>query len=251
MRLPEYTNAELYNSKEPLYNVKKYVLITILKCIIFIALCALIGYCTYLIFLCCKTNDENYKFTSISIGAALITFLSAVIAIFCIFDNVSNKAFEDNLDIIERKYLGGRKLASWTFLKRSSYFLKKSEFNYYVSSAYFTITYGENGQNSAQVIIPSLTADMTFVSSIKRLIMLSKIIPQYKQYILDISLKIAAQDTEKGKNEPMEYYILLDILATMNRNILLRKIIKFVIAICFLFIVSAILFTVLFACKVF
>lgn len=254
MMLPEFNNAELCNYEDQIRNSKSSALkvcITLIKIIIFITICVAIGYLTYIIFLNCKTDDVNYRFTSISIGAALITFLSAVISLLCIFDSIFSKVYEDNINIIERKFLDGHKLPRWTFLKRNSNFYKKDKINYYVISAYFNINYGENGSCRDQIIVPSLAADMTIVLCIQRLIKLSKLIVPYKKYILSLADKTADSSKEKGNTEPMKYYILLDTIVSMNKSILHRKIIKLAISLCIAFILSAIIFTVLFACNIF
>lgn len=254
MRLPEYNYAELHNCSQPISSRKSYALnvcVAIMKFIIFIGLCVGICWLTYIIFLNCKTDDGNYRFTSISIGAALITFLSAFISLFCIFDNIFGKIYEDNINIIERKYLNGKKLPRWSFLKRSSNFFKKGKINYYVSSAYFNIIYGENECNCEQITIPSLAVDMDIVLCFQRLFKLLIIIEPYKKYILSLTDKNANTRSEKGSADPMEYYILLDILVSIDKSILCRKIIKFTICLFIVFILSTIVFTVLFACNIF
>lgn len=246
--LPEYEPAELHNSAKPINGFKKHIFKIILKSAFFLGLCALIGYLTFLVFLGCNTDDANTSYTSVSIGAALITFFSAAISLMCIFDNKCKRAYEDSLNIIERKYLDGRKPASWSFLKRSSFFSKAGKINYTVLSAYFKINYGENGKNAANVTIPFLAADMTILSCLQRLALLSKITSQYKEYILELSAKNAQTDNE---NASMKYYILLDVLTSMNKNILFGKLIMLTIKLCVMFILSSVIFTVLFGCRIF
>lgn len=239
--LPEYFKPQLDNKERPyksmFFRIKRFTI----TCIITVVTTALITVGLFYLFKCVsKTQDPDY----ISIGASIVTFFSAAIAVICLLDNIVIRQFASNVNILESKYTG--KISGWNFLRRYSYNMGAGSVNHKLSSAYYKLYISDEPKECISVVVPVLYADFFDTKCLNYLRNLKRIIPKYKKYIFD---KQSTEDmsNKEEKQQHLYYLILPDILRSLFKGILYIRILRFSIILCNLLILSTIAMTIIFS----
>ena len=247
MKYPEYRDAEYSTTDIPTQGffktygqaIKKYVTL-----FFYFLLILLVSYCFFTLVL--KETGENRELASISVGSALVTVFSALISVLTLVSSSSLKKYDDDIGLLQTRYLGGRNIFKWEFLKRNSYYFIKSiqKHNYYISSACYKLYCGETDNNSLVIVVPILEVDFYDIPCIKQIKRIKRFLPSYVIYINDEQKKYDESNNETQNVPPSFYLPLANHLIALYKRIIIYKVAKTCIEICFLFIVSSICMTI-------
>lgn len=248
MRYPEFRDAEYSTTNIPtqsffitnIKRIKKYIFL--ITCF---ALIVLVSFHFFSLIL--SETKESYKLNLISIGSALVTVFSALISVFTLISSSSINKYEDNISLLQTRYLEGRKIFKWEFLKRSSNYLAKSvqKHNYYISSACYKLYSGETDESSLVIVVPILEVDFYDIPCIRQIFRIKKFLPNYLLYINEEQKKYGESGYDSSKKPPNYYLPLPNHLIALYKNIIIYKAARLCIEICFLFIVSATCMTII------
>lgn len=237
--LPEFIKPELDSKEEPYVDIGYFIKKIIVYFLVIAITTATVSLVTYHLFkIISQTCEPDY----LSIGASLVTFFSAVIAVLCLLDNMAMKKFDENVNILENKYTG--KISGWNFIHRFSYSLAKDSVNHRLCSAKYKFYYKDQPDGFVRIVVPILHADFIDTQCIKGIIALKKIIPTYKQYIFKNQV-IKGDARKEEKMQHIYYLILPEILLSLYKGILLMRILRFAIIVCNLLILSSVVMTVI------
>lgn len=247
MCLPEFEKAQYIGCTVGLKERCKYVVGIVLKCVIKTALFLTVFYLTFIFFkFIVPKNNEAGSFNSLSVGAALITFFSAMISLFSLADSECMKRYENNLQILESRYLNNQKIFGWNFLQRRSY--NRGNFNYQVNSAFFTLYADNNLSEKFKIAIPALSIDMLDAHCIREIYRLKKFTPKFVKYLLseDKILINYGNNDRSSKNAPLYYITLPNNISALYQNVLSHKIINHAIIFFLIFLICAIIITIIY-----
>lgn len=238
--LPKYIEPQIYHKDNPYVGIKYYFKKYTLFALFLIATTAIAIVVPYFIF---KTISQTEHSDFISLGASLVTFFSATIAVICLLDNLLIRQYDDNVKILESKYTG--KNSGWSFVRRFSYKICKGSINHKLSNAKYIIYYNDDAQKYVEVIVPILYANFYDAPCIKSLLALRCLIPKYKKYIFNKHSTEDVLSIEENK-QYIHYLILPEILRALFKDILYMRILRFLIFLCNLLILSTIVMTIVF-----
>lgn len=249
MRYPIFKDAEYSITNIPVCSSKIHYLKIVLKLILIVILCLIITFFTSLFFtLILPEGSEGNYINSISIGSAMVTVFSAIISVLSLVDSDCLKKYDDDLHILESRYLNGNKISGWEFLNRCSYKSHNSFcHSYYIVSAEYTLYSGYGASEYLTIIIPALAADFRDISCLIQICRIRKFLPFYLKYIYSEQDKYKS-NIKKNKEDIIEpsYFIPLPYnIIALYKNILKHKILNYAIWGCFICIVSSIFVMVL------
>lgn len=247
MLQPKFENAQylgiVIDSKE----YCKYILKNIKKCVIKIILFSLAFFLTFIFFnLIVPKNYETGGFNSLSVGAALVTFFSAMISLLSLADSECMKKYESNLYILESRYLDNQKISGWDFLQRRSY--NHNDINYQIASAVFTLYASNDSKEKFTIVIPALSMDLTDAHCIKEIIRLKKFHPKFLKYLLNEKkiLMNSKDNNELSKNDPIYYITLPSHISALYQNVFKHKMIQYATMFCLNFLICATILTIIY-----
>lgn len=247
MLRPKFKNAQYFGDVIDLKEYCKYIFRTIIKYMIKFVLFLVAFFLTYVFFdLVVPPNYETGGFNSLSVGAALVTFLSAIISLLSLADSECMKKYESNLHILESRYLDNQKISGWDFLQRRSY--NRNNMNYHVISAFFTLYASNDPTEEFKIVIPTLSIDLIDAHCIREIYRLKKFTPKFLEYLLKEE-KIfgnSRDDAELSQNDPVYYITLPNHISALYQNILKHKMIQYAIVLCFIFLICATILTIIY-----
>lgn len=248
MRFPEFRDAEYSSTDIPAQNfikthskkLKEYILFVFYFLIIFFALNH------FFAFIMTEIESET-KLALVSVGSALVTVFSAIISVLTLVSSNCLKKYDDDIELMQTRYLDGKKVFKWEFLKRSSRHIKNAfqKHNYYISSACYKLFCNNTDENSLVIVVPILEVDFYDIPCIKQIIRIKRFLPDYLLYIYEEQSKYDNSDCALTKKAPSFYIPLPYHLIALYKNIIFFKIVKAGIKICFLFIICSICLTIL------
>ncbi len=248
MKYPEFRDAEYSTTDIPAQSfikangqkIKKYLFLAV--CFFFI----LFGLCYCFAFILSESDGSN-KLSLVSVGSALVTVFSALISVLTLVNANCLKKYDDDINLLQTRYLKGKKIFKWEFLKRSSNHIKKAfqKHNYYISSACYKLFCDNTDENSLVIVVPILEVDFYDIPCINQIKRITRFLPEYLLYINQEQREYDESGTD-GDKEPPNYYLPLPYhLIALYKNIVVYKITKLCINICFLFIISSVCITIL------
>ena len=248
MKYPEFRDAEYSTTDIPAQKfikansqkIKKYLFLAI--CFFFI----LVGSCYCFAFILSE-NGGNNKLSLVSVGSALVTVFSALISVLTLVSANCLKKYDDDINLLQTRYLKGKKVFKSEFLKRSSNHTKKAfqKHNYYISSACYKLFCDNTDENSLVIAVPILEVDFYDIPCINQILRIRRFLPDYLLYINQEQTEYDESGAD-GDKEPPNYFLPLPYhLMALYKNILVYKITKICIDICFLFIISSVCITIL------
>ena len=250
MKYPEFRDAEYSTTDIPTRNRTVSNLLNILKCIFLIALFILINFVvSYFFKIILNGVGQGIYLNAISIGASVVTVFSALISVFDLLNSNCMNSYQDDIELLECRYLNEKKIFKWEFLKRNSYHKKNKIkiYNYYISSACYKLYSSDVDKDNLVVVVPALAVDFHDIPCVIQIMRIKQFIPEYLEY-----LNKKQKEYEKNKSNPKKlqdapcYYIPLPYhLIALYKKIIIHKILKFFTLICFLFVISAIIISVL------
>ena len=247
MLLPEFENAQYIGATLNFKEYYKYISKIILKYALIIALFFAVFSITLFFFkLIVPEINKMDGFNSLSVGAALVTFFSAMISLLSLADSECMKKYESNLQILESRYLDNQKISGWNFLLRHSYNL--NGINYHITSAFFTLYANDDSSDKFKIVIPALSIDFHDTHCIKEIYRLKKFMPKFLKYILekDSTFTDSSDAGKLSKDTPIYYITLPNHISSLYQNILAHKLIKCAIMFCMLFLICATILTVIY-----
>lgn len=243
MLYPQFREAEYSTStapvKSPTGHYVGIILRGLLLVFLFIAICFML---LCLLKLTISDRTEGIYLNVISISASIVTFFSAIISVLSLLDANCMQKYEDNLTLLEDRYLGGKRLPKWEFLKRCSYYSKKNtkHSNYYITSAHYKLYCNNSPLQYLDITVPNLETDFHSVPCISSIIRIRSFIPRYLTYISDEQTKY-----NNSSQKPPNYYIPLpNNIIALYKKILEHKVLKCSIFLCFMLIICAIIVTI-------
>ncbi len=248
MKYPEFREAEYSTTDIPVYNREKHYMFIALKCIAFIVIFFIIILITHYFFkIIMLETTEGIYLNAVSVGASIVTVFSALITVLSLLESNCLKKYDNDLHLLENRYLNGRRISGWEFLHRCSYYTIKSKKNnnYYIDSACYKLYSGNNDSQSLEIIVPALDVDFRDVPCIVQIFRIKKFIPEYLCY-LNNEQRNYNNYFECGKlldKQPNFYIPLPYNIIALYKKILEHKILKYAVVFCFLFIISAIIVT--------
>lgn len=248
MRYPEFRDAEYSTTDIPTQSFFKANKGKIIKYLFLIACFSLTILGSFHFFaLILAESQESYNLSLVSIGSALVTVSSALISVLTLINSSSLSKYEDDINLLQTRYLEGRKIFKWEFLKRSSNHLTNAiqNHNYYISSACYKLYSGETDEKSLVIVVPILKIDFYDIPCITQIIRIKKFLPEYLLYINTEQKKYDAADVDTTAKAPNYYLPLPYHLIALYKKIIVYKAIKLCIEICSLFIVSSICMTII------
>lgn len=244
LRYPEFREAEYSTTDIPIKKWYSGLIRVLIKCFFYLVGLVLILWATSSFFeAVLKEFEAGLYLNAISVGASIVTIFSAIISVLSLIDSDCLKKYEDDLNLLERRYLNGQKISGWEFLKRSS--CNKYN-NYYVRSACFKLFCTDDDSQYLEIVVPALSIDFKDVPCALQIIRLQLFIPQYLRYIENEQnnyLKIK-QSQEYQDQSPDFFIPLPNHLIAVYKKILIHKLVKKLIIFCFLFVICAITITV-------
>lgn len=247
MRYPEFREAEFSTTDMPICNrflhYLKVARNTLIQVVLFTS-SGLLTYCFFSIIFCEITS--GIYLNALSVGASLVTVFSAIISVLSLLDTNIIKKYEDDLVLLENRYLNGKKISGWEFLRR--YSNKSSDnFNYYISSARYKLYYGDADIDSLEVVIPALEVDFHDVPCMKQIYRIKKIIPNFMNYIYDEQMKCNNNVAIGNETniQPNYYIPLPNHIIALYKKILFHRITNNAMFLCLLFIINAILVSII------
>lgn len=244
LRYPEFREAEYSTTDIPIKKWYSGLIRVLIKCFFYLVGLVLILWATSSFFeAVLKEFEAGLYLNAISVGASIVTIFSAIISVLSLIDSDCLKKYEDDLNLLERRYLNGQKISGWEFLKRSS--CNKYN-NYYVRSACFKLFCTDDDSQYLEIVVPALSIDFKDVPCALQIIRLQLFIPQYLRYIKNEQnnyLKIK-QSQEYQDQSPDFFIPLPNHLIAVYKKILIHKLVKKLIIFCFLFVICAITITV-------
>lgn len=247
MRYPEFKEAEFSTTDIPIHRQFFRFCTFVYNNVIWIVFSILYGVGIYYFFnLVFSGINDNFYLNALSVGASLVTFFSAVVSVLSLLNADCMKKFEDDLKLLENRYLNGKKISGWEFLRR--YSLSTSNgFSYYISSACYKLYSDENDSRSLVVIVPSLEVDLHDVPCIKQIRKIKRFLPEYISYICVEQKKYEnMHDYCKRINPPPNYYIPLPHhIIALYKKIFFHKALSHAILFCFLCIFATIIVTII------
>ena len=230
MLYPEFRCAKIDSLGAPSHfpkHVAKRVFVCLCHLGILLVLCSGL---TCLLRAILNPESDNYLLDLLSISASFITIFAAFVAAISLLDALFMRKYEEDLHLLEERYLEGKKLSSWDFFKRYSNAPKKSNngINYILISATYML-YVEDTKKSLEILVPILAADFYDVSCIKQIIRIRKFLPIYQKYLEAEEVKYLAEEGNKGEmspKRPFYYFPLPQHLIALYKNILAHKICK-------------------------
>lgn len=247
MLQPKFENAQYFGAVIGLKEYCKYIFKIFIKCIKNIFLFSIAFCLTFNFFkLVVPKNFETGGFDSLSVGAALVTFFSAMISLLSLSDSECMKKYESNLYILESRYLDNQKVSGWDFLQRHSYNL--NNVNYRITSAFFTLYAGSNPTEKFTIVIPALSVDTIDVHCIKEICRLKKFTPKFLKYLLNEkkTLESSGDYDELSKKDPIYYITLPNHISALYQNILKHKMIRYATIFCIIFLICATILTIIY-----
>lgn len=128
MKYPEFREAEYSTTDIPVYNREKHYMFIALKCIAFIVIFFIIILITHYFFeIIMLETTEGIYLNAVSVGASIVTVFSALIAVLSLLESNCLKKYDNDLHLLENRYLDGRRISGWEFLHRCSYYTIKSK----------------------------------------------------------------------------------------------------------------------------
>lgn len=240
LRYPEFREAECSITDIPIKKWHSVLIRVLVKILFYLVGLALILWSTSSFFeVVLKEYEAGLYLNAVSVGASIVTIFSAIISVLSLIDSDCLKKYEDDLNLLERRYLNGQKISGWEFLKRYSY---NRYHNYYVRSACFKLFSADDDSQHLEVIVPALSVDFKDVPCILQIIRLQLFIPKYINYLNNEQinyLKIKGQQENQMKSP--DYFVPLpNHLVAIYKKILIHKLVKKLIVFCFLFVICAI-----------
>lgn len=244
LRYPEFREAEYSTTDIPIRKWYSYLIHVLMQCFFYLGSLFLILWVTNFFFeVVLKEYEDGLYLNAISVGASIVTIFSAIISVLSLIDSDCLKKYEDDLNLLERRYLNGQKISGWEFLKRSSC---NKYYNYYVRSACFKLFFADNDSQYLEIVVPALFIDFKDVPCVLQIIRLQLFIPQYLHYIENEQnnyLKIKQSQEYQGQS-PDFFIPLPNHLIAIYKKMLIHKLVKKLIIFCFLFVICAITITV-------
>lgn len=247
MLRPKFENAQYFGDVVSLKEYCKYIFRIFIKYLIKFVLFLTAFMLTYIFFdLVVPKNNDSGGFNSLSVGAALVTFLSAMISLLSLAESECTKKYESNLHILESRYLDNQKISGWDFLQRRSY--RCSNMNYHIISAFFTLYAGSDPTEEFKIVIPTLSIDMIDAHCIREINRLKKFTPKFLEYLLkeERLFRNSKDNAELSKNAPIYYITLPNHISALYQNVLKHKIIQYAIVLCFIFLICATILTIIY-----
>ena len=246
MRYPEFMNSKLdiipFIEGRNWFRIFKIISTVLFR--IVIAVGALIA--SYFMFKV-SLNNDNSSINTLSIGAAQITFFSAVLTVLCMWNSSVMEKFEDNKNILKQRYLKDTYLNEWEFLKRQHMSLGKN-FSCDLTSAKYKIYYGNEHNEFELFELPVFSFDLQDAPCCKRIREIKKFCPKFEEYISREQDKYyeISDHADSDSEAPKYYFILPRIIVAMYTKILQHKIFNFLKQIIIYFLLSAIIMTIVF-----
>lgn len=248
MHYPEFRDAEYSTTEIPAQSfvkangqkIKKYLLL------LFCFLLILFGLNCFFSFVLTET-ESNDKLALVSVGSALVTVFSAIISVLTLVSSSCLKNYDDDIILLQTRYLKGKKVFKWEFLKRSSNHLKKAfqKHNYYISSACYKLFCDNTDENSLIIVVPILEVDFDDIPCIKQIMRIKRFLPNYLLYINKEQTEFDKSGSRVNKESPNYYLPLPYHLIALYKNIIIYKATKLCMEICLLFIISSVCITLL------
>lgn len=248
MQYPEFRDAEYSTTDIPAQNfikangkkIKKYLLLII--CLLLI----LFGSYHCFDFILAESESNN-KLALVSVGSALVTVFSALISVLTLVNANCLKKYDDDITLLQTRYLKGRKIFKWEFLNRSSNHVRKAfqKHNYYISSACYKLFCDNTDEKGLVIVVPILEVDFYDIPCVNQIIRIRRFLPDYLLYINEEQKKYDKSGNEATEESPNYYLPLPYHLIALYKNIVAYKVTKLCIEICFLFIISSVCITVL------
>lgn len=246
MRYPEFREAEFSTTDMPICNRFSHYLRVVRNLVIRLILFASSGILTYWFFsiVFCEITSGIYL-NVLSVGASLVTIFSAIISVLSLLDTNIIKKYEDDLALLESRYLNGRKISGWEFLRRYSH-NPSNKYNYYISSACYKLYYGDTEVESMEIVIPALEVDFHDAPCVKQICRIKNFIPKFIDYIYEEQIKCNNNiDIGNELNIQPNYYIPLpNHIIALYKKILFHRITNNAMFLCLLFIINAILVSI-------
>lgn len=246
MLYPEFRDAEYSITDIPPRSRAKHFLTTFIKGFAFITIFTAVSvvFCLFFNAILVRSTEDG-RINAISVGASIVTVISAIVAVLSLLDADCMKKYDDDLRLLEKRYLNGRGITGWNFLHRNSFFYgdKHHINNYYISSACYKLYSGTGFAHSIDIIVPALSVDFKDIPCLLQIWRIRRFIPGYLRYINNEQQCFKADDTQKIQPVfflPLPYHII-----SLYQRILMHKILRSTIAISSLSIISAILVTVI------
>ena len=248
MRFPEFRDAEYSSTDIPAQSfikahskkLKEYLLFVFCFLLIFFSLNHFFDFIM-------NEIESETKLALVSVGSALVTVFSAIISVLTLVSSNCLKKYDDDIELMQARYLDGKKVFKWEFLKRSSRYIKNTfqKHNYYISSACYKLFCNNTDENSLVIIVPILEVDFNDIPCLKQIIRIKRFLPDYLLYINEEQNKYDNSDCTFLENPPNFYIPLPYHLIALYKNIIFFKITKAGIKICFLFIICSVFLTLL------
>lgn len=248
MRYPIFKDAEYSITNIPVHSKKKRYFKIVLKTTLFVIVFLGIAFITNLIFtLIMPEGAERTYVNSISIGSAMVTIFSAIISVLSLVDSGCMKKYDDDLHILESRYLNGNKISGWEFLDRCSYKSQKSFcHNYYIVSAEYTLYSGLEPSQHLTIIVPALSADFRDLNCLAQICRIRKFLPFYLKYIYSEQEKYKSNNKNRGGTIEPSYFIPLPYnIIALYKKILMHKILNYAIGVCIICVITSIVVMVL------
>lgn len=116
MRYPEFKEAEFSTTDIPIHRQFFRFCTFVYNNVIWIVFSILYGVGIYYFFnLVFSGINDSFYLNALSVGASLVTFFSAVVSVLSLLNADCMKKFEDDLKLLENRYLNGKKFLVGNF----------------------------------------------------------------------------------------------------------------------------------------
>lgn len=247
MKYPEFRDAEYSTTNLPAQSFIQAYGQKIAKCLLLMVLFVFSIFSLWCFFsrVLSEAKEDHYL-GLISVGSALVTVFSALISVLTLLSSKTLSKYEDDIILLQTRYLEGKRLFKWEFLKRSSCHRKaRAQNNYYISSACYKLYSGKTDEDSLVIVIPILSVDFHDIPCFLQIIRIKKFLPEFLSYINIEQKKYDALNIITTLKAPNYYIPLPYHLMALYRQIIIYKIIKSCIEICFLLIIGSICVTII------
>ena len=242
MQYPKFKDAEYTTTLEPVYKKPKQFFQFLLKYSFFLIYFIIAFFGIYFFFKFIDTEIlENTYLNTISVSASLITVFSAVISVLSLLDSNCLKKYDEDLQLLENRYLDGRKISGWNFFRR--YSKPNDNNNYCIYSAHYKLYDGNEPSNFIEIIVPALSIDFYDVPCLAEICRIKKFIPNYLKYLNNEQKNTS--NIVKSIEQPSYFIPLPYNIISLHKRILQHKMLKHLMVFCSVCIICALLVTVI------
>ena len=245
MRYPEFREAEFSTTDMPIRNSFSHYLRFLRNLVIRLILFSSSGILTYWFFgIIFREITSGIYLNALSVGASIVTVFSAIISVLSLLDANILKEYEDDLGLLESRYLNGKRISGWEFLRRYSHD-PSNKCNYYISSARYKLYCGDTETESIEIVIPALEVDFHDAPCVKQICRMKNFIPNFIDYIYEEQIKYNNANIGNEINHQPNYYIPLpNHIIALYKKILFHRITNNAMFLCLIFIINAILVSI-------